>query len=226
MAKTLLPYLLVALVNLIACGMGDDTIRMITKPLLMPALAFFFIKSAPQTVLSRYVLAALAFSFLGDTLLMFTGSNSMFFTLGLAAFLLAHLVYIVINISAVSTPASGFKVQWQDLPFFLYGFVIFGFLKDDLGQMYFPALAYAVVICIMGLTARKRWKRTDNTSFWYVMSGALMFMLSDTLLAFNKFSSPIPQADLWIMSTYIIAQFLIIRGLIAFIQKIPHEAGS
>ena len=216
MAKTLLPYLLVALVNLIACGMGDDTIRMITKPLLMPALAFFFIKSAPQTVLSRYVLAALLFSFLGDVLLMFTGENSLFFTLGLASFLLAHLVYIVINISAVNAPASGFKVQWQDLPFFLYGFVIFGFLKDDLGSMYFPALAYAVVICIMGLTARKRWKRTDNASFWYVMCGAMAFLISDTLLAFNKFSSPILQADLWIMSTYIIAQFLIIRGLIAF----------
>ena len=226
MSKALIPYLLVATLNLVACGIGDDTLRMITKPLLMPALALYFLMSVPQTVLSRYVLAALAFSFLGDTLLMFTGSNAQFFTVGLAAFLLAHLVYIIINISAVNSPGSGFKVQWQDLPFLAYGFVIFGFLKDDLGKMYFPALAYAVVICIMGLTARKRWKRTDNESFWYVMSGAGTFMVSDTLLAFNKFSNPIAQADFLIMGTYIIAQFLIIRGLIIFVQKIPHEAGS
>jgi len=224
--KTLLPYFLFGLLNLIGCVAEIELLRTISKPLLMPALAFFFYKEAPASPLNRHVMAALLFSWLGDTLLMFVSEADIFFMLGLSSFLLAHLVYIIINMSAVTEAGSGFKPQWQDLPFLLYGFLIFGMLKDNLGDMYFPALAYAVVICIMALTARKRWKRSDNQSFWLVMSGALVFMVSDSLLALNRFLDPIPQSDLLIMTTYIVAQFLIIKGLIAFLQKIPHEAGS
>lgn len=218
--------MLFALLDLIACATGNDSMRYVTKPLLMPALAFYFYRSVPVTPLNRYVFMALLLSFLGDTLLMFSSLSATFFILGLTSFLLAHLVYVVINMSAVNVAGQGLKPQWQDLPFLLYGFVIFAFLKGGLGDMYFPALAYTVVICIVGLTARKRWKRTDNQSFWLVMSGAIAFLLSDSLLAINKFLEPLPQPDLLVMSTYVLAQFLIIRGIIVFIQKIPREAGS
>ena len=223
--KSLLPYFFLGLINLAGCLADIELMRSISKPLQMPALAFFFIKEAPKTPLNRYVLMALFLSWLGDTLLMFASSAPQFFMLGLASFLLAHLVYTVINISAVNV-SGGLKPQWQDIPFLLYGFLVFGLLKDNLGDMYFPAMAYAVVICIMALSARKRWKRTDNQSFWLVMVGALIFMLSDTLLAFNRFHEPLPQSDLLIMSTYIVAQALIVMGLVVFLKKIPQEAGS
>jgi len=57
------------------------------------------------------------------------------------------------------------------------------------------------------------------------MVGAIFFMLSDTLLAMNKFVAPIENERVLIMSTYIIAQFLIAKGIIVFIQKIRPEAG-
>ncbi|GAB5525736.1 MAG: lysoplasmalogenase [Roseivirga sp.] len=224
--KHLLPYLFIGLLNLIACAFGQSDIQMFTKPLLMPALAFYFYQSVPATPLNRFVMAALFFSFLGDTLLMFSDYNSLFFTIGLATFLLAHLVYIIINMNAVEEAGKGFRLQWQDIPFILFGLIIFSIVKKDLGEMYFPALGYTVIICIMTMTARKRWKRTDMNSFWLVMSGAIFFLVSDSLLAINKFMEPIPQADLLVMSTYLIAQFLIIRGLIVFIKKIRQEAGS
>ena len=223
--KTLLPYFFLGLINLVGCVADIELMCTISKPLLMPALAFCFIKEAPQSPLNRYVIMALVFSWLGDTLLMFTDVASYFFMLGLIFFLLAHVVYIIINLSAVNE-AGGLKPQWQDIPFLFYGFFVFGFLKDNLGDMYFPAMAYTVVICIMALTARKRWKRTDTESFWLVMIGAVIFIISDTFIAFNRFGEPLPQADLLIMSTYIVAQALIVMGLIVFLQKIPREAGS
>lgn len=222
--KQLLPYLLLGIINLIACYGGMTDIKFISKPLLMPVLAFYFYQSVPDTPLNRYVMGALLFSFLGDTFLMFTSYSSHFFTLGLTTFVLAHLVYIIINMNAVNEQGKGFRLQWQDIPFFLYGLIIFSVVKDDLGIMYFPALGYTVIICIMSLTARKRWKRTDNKSFWLVMIGALFFLCSDSLLAVNKFTAPLPQADLLIMSTYLIAQFLIIEGLIVFIRKLQTKA--
>ena len=189
----------------------------------MPALALYFYQSVPKTPLNRFVMGALLFSFLGDTLLIFADNHKVFFILGLTTFLMAHLIYIVININTMESTGKGFKLQWQDVPFFLFGLVIFSVVKKDLGDMYFPALAYTVIICIMTLTARKRWKRTDTKSFWLVMIGALLFLTSDSFLAFNKFMDPIAGADFIIMTTYLIAQFLLIEGLIVFINRLKNE---
>ena len=52
------------------------------------------------------------------------------------------------------------------------------------------------------------------TSFKLVFIGSLLFLLSDSMLAFNKFHSEIPLAGFLIMLTYIAAQYLIMRGLI------------
>ena len=48
------------------------------------------------------------------------------------------------------------------------------------------------------------------------MVGALLFILSDTTLALNKFRAPVPQRDLIIMSTYYAAQFLIAWSVYRF----------
>lgn len=211
------------LLQLIACILGQEDLRFASKPLLMPALAFYFYQSVPKTPLNRFVLGALLFSFLGDTLLIFASYDKIFFILGLITFLLAHLIYIVINMNTMEQAGKGFKLQWQDVPFFLFGLIIFSVVKKDLGDMYFPALGYTVIICIMTLTARKRWKRTDMKSFWLVMIGALLFLTSDSFLAVNKFMEPIPQSDLIIMSTYLVAQFLLIEGLIVFIKRLKSQ---
>ena len=51
----------------------------------------------------------------------------------------------------------------------------------------------------------------------YVL-GAIAFVLSDSLLAVNKFYQPIPYAGVFIMLTYCAAQFLIVRGFIRLSQ--------
>jgi uncharacterized membrane protein YhhN len=42
--------------------------------------------------------------------------------------------------------------------------------------------------------------------------GSVLFMLSDALLALDKFVSPLPLAGLWVLASYYLAQVLIVQG--------------
>lgn len=189
-----------------------------TKPLLMVGLMIYFNNEVPKTVLSKFVNAALFLSLLGDVFLIFSKAQPIFFLLGLASFLLAHLIYIFLNLNLVDTEDRKLKFRWHDLLFGFYGLVIFQQIKPGLGDMMIPALLYTIVICIMGITASKRWGKTDKASFWWVMIGAFFFIISDSILAINQFGTPFPQAGFLIMLTYIIAQFMIVRGIVEFIK--------
>ncbi len=224
--KSLLPFIIIALLDLVSRLNHMDELVSITKPLLIPSLIFYFSQTAPASPLNRFIYGALFFSFLGDTLIMLESRSEVFFLAGLISFLLAHLIYILINMNAVSTTERSLKPEWSDLIFVLYGFAIFATINDNLGDMYIPALIYTVVICMMAITAKKRRHKADRQSFWLIICGATLFMLSDSILAYNKFNQAFAAADFLIMLTYIAAQFLIVRGLIVFIQKIRPEAGS
>ncbi|OEK03627.1 hypothetical protein BFP97_19825 [Roseivirga sp. 4D4] len=224
--KSLFPFLVISILDLAGRLNHMDELLMITKPLLIPALIFYFFQKAAPTPLNKFIFLALLLSFLGDTLLMFVPRSETFFLAGLVSFLLAHLVYILINMNAVNSEDRTLKFEWSDLIFVAYGFAIFSVINDNLGDMYIPALIYTVVICMMAITAKKRRNRTDKMSFMLIMAGAISFIISDSILAYSKFSQDFALADFLIMLTYIVAQFLIVQGLIVFIQKIRPEAGS
>jgi len=80
--------------------------------------------------------------------------------------------------------------------------------------MFVPALIYMIVILLMSISALNRYERVSLRSFTEVFIGALLFMVSDSLLAINKFSQPIPSASFFIMLTYITAQYFIVKGMI------------
>lgn len=218
-SKRLLPFIFLSLVHLIGLFISELPVETITKPLLMPSLLFYFLATAPQSPLNKYVSIALIFSFLGDTLLMFVEQNELFFLTGLISFLIAHLVYIIINMSTINTYEKGLKPQWQDIFFVLFGLAMFSVIKGGLGEMYFPALVYTVIICLMATTARKRWKKSDSTSFWLVMLGASFFLISDSLLAYREFVQEFPFHKQAVMLTYLTAQFLLIEGYKKFVEN-------
>ncbi len=219
-------FTVVSLLHLSGELLENPATTMITKPLIMASLIIYYRNSTTRTPLDKFVVPALVFSLIGDSLLLFQKDNSLFFLGGLGVFLLAHLVYSFLNFNLVNDDQRKIKLYWQDLPIIALGFIVFLLIKEGVGNLQIPVLCYIVVISIMGISARQRWKRADRQSFWLIMSGALSFMLSDSLLAINKFTQPIDNSGFWIMLTYILAQFLIVRGLIVFIQKIRPEAGS
>ena len=104
-------------------------------------------------------------------------------------------------------------------PIVLAGTGLVVILYPALGDQKFPVVVYALVLVVMALNGLFRLGRTNTISFWLVFVGAMFFMVSDSVLAINKFLTPLPYAGLLIMSTYISAQFLIIEGLIAHTRK-------
>jgi uncharacterized membrane protein YhhN len=64
----------------------------------------------------------------------------------------------------------------------------------------------------MGIKAIER--QTTHKSYSFVLIGAILFIISDSLIAINKFAYSIPLSGLWVMATYIAAQYLIVEGVL------------
>lgn len=178
-------------------GLGST----ISKPFLMPALLFAVLWSLRLRPTSLLVFAALGvtFSFLGDVLLQSPGDIG--FLLGLGGFLLAHLAYLILFTRSMKQRripwlAAGYAVWWVVLVVFLVPFV---------GALLVPVALYGLVLGASSTAALGAGR--------LAAVGALVFLVSDTLLALKLFvpGYTFYPIDFIIMSLYIVGQ-----GLIAF----------
>jgi alkylglycerol monooxygenase len=155
-----------------------------------------------------WLLAALAASLAGDALLMVEG----FFLPGLVAFLLAHLAYIVLFRQSVPWGAN--RWAWPLLGTFAlaaYAMLWNGGLPE---AMRLPVAVYVLAITTMAGSALDRSASLGTTSSHLVAVGALCFMVSDLTLAINRFITPLPHASAWVLSSYYLAQCLIVMGML------------
>jgi uncharacterized membrane protein YhhN len=215
----LIAFILVSTGELVAILTGTESMHQVFKPLIMIALALYYWFSTGTGNRSALVLLAIFFSFAGDTVLLFEERSTLYFMLGLASFLLAHLFYIFAyrqhrNDNA-HTELQGVQRARVAFPIILAISGLVVILYPVLGALRIPVIVYALVIVVMVLSALFRYGRTTSPSFWMVFSGALLFMVSDSLLAINKFLQPLAYASFGIMATYCVAQFLIVRGLVS-----------
>jgi uncharacterized membrane protein YhhN len=88
------------------------------------------------------------------------------------------------------------------------------YLYQDLKEMKLPVILYAIVILLMLSGAINRIDKVNKKSFLLVLAGAILFVVSDSAIAINKFSIKFEYSGIVIMSTYIVAQYLIITGYI------------
>ncbi|WP_417872053.1 lysoplasmalogenase, partial [Winogradskyella sp.] len=195
---------------------STETLKMvhyIAKPAIVISLIFLFIKTSEgvSKSIKRITLLALVFSLLGDILLMFVEQSPHFFTIGLVAFLTAHIMYILAFLKHRNKqkPIIGFIVF-----LLIYASGLFYLLKDGLGDMLIPVIVYMIVILSMATSAFLRKGMVNNLSYNLVFSGAIFFMISDSILALNKFYEPLPFSNISIMLTYALAQFLIVIGIL------------
>ncbi|MFM2066445.1 MAG: hypothetical protein RLZZ584_1354 [Pseudomonadota bacterium] len=159
-----------------------------------------------------WLLAALAASCVGDVLLMMRNA----FVPGLVAFLCAHLAYIALLRSDAPLLAHRRAVMATlALGATMYGVLVAGGLPAGLRG---PVAAYVLVIALMAAQALGRalleadaMRRRDALG---VAAGALCFMLSDSLLALDRFVTPLPQARLWVLASYYAAQILIVHHML------------
>lgn len=202
-----------SLVHVAGHALGATMLSTATKPLLMPVLLAGYL--AGNRHWSRWVVAGLVLGWLGDVALMFSGE--LYFMFGLGAFLLGHLAYVFAyrehRTAGLAEPLSKPAQIRIALPLLLLASLLVTVLRPALGGLLIPVMLYAFVISLMVIQAAYRRGFTTATSFTYVMAGAILFMVSDSLLAVNKFLDPLPLSGIWIMTTYLGAQYLIVAGL-------------
>ena len=189
----LIVFFIVSLGELIAIAVQSEQLAMVCKPLIMVTLGVYYLLSAGIDR-SFVVLLAIVFSLAGDTSLMFDSVNSIYFMIGLVSFLISHVFYIIAYRQHQNDESAdalqGIQKLRAAFPIVLAGTGLVVILYPVLGALKFPVIVYALVLVIMVLNALFRLGRTSVVSFWFVFVGAMFFMVSDSLLAFNKFLSP------------------------------------
>lgn len=196
--------LLTATLDIAADLRGKRRWVYLLKPLTMVWVILLALLAARKAT-SAYgvlILIGLFFSLTGDVLLMLPRDR---FLWGLAAFLLAHLAYIAAFL--VEVPAMGPPLLV--LPFAAILAVMMRLLWGHLGGMKIPVSLYALIILTMAWRAWVRWGISDGKGALLAALGAVLFVASDALLAYNRFAKPLRVAPLWVMSTYYAAQWLI-----------------
>lgn len=220
----LLLYIIVLIVHLAGILAKYAFIQQLTKPLLLPLLVLYFISNVgkERSALKKWIIAALFFSWAGDVLLMFVPKNEVFFLLGLGSFLLAHIFYIF-YFHTVKTVEQVKSRPMLLLIVAIYYASLITILFPYLGSMKVPVLVYGVVISFMFLQAMHMLFIANKTAGQYMMIGALLFVLSDSILALNKFYQPFEWAGFAIMLTYGLAQLFIVLGAIQYIKSVKKE---
>lgn len=150
------------------------------------------------------ILSGFVFSLVGDTLLI----NPENFVLGLASFLVAHLFYI-----AAFFKAGEGKFALVSLAAYAVGFAIFALVSGGVPEsLKIPVAVYALAISTMLGAALNFYLTQKTPPAVFALTGAMFFVLSDSLLAYNKFNDEFFLAKLLILSTYFFAQWLIARS--------------
>jgi uncharacterized membrane protein YhhN len=129
-----------------------------------------------------------------------------YFVAGLGLFLIAHILFIV-------TFSRDFKFQKSKIPIIIllvvYSKMMAFLLTPSLKEMTIPVYIYMTAITLMGIFAALRTSKNDFTLY-----GAISFIVSDSVLAINKFMMPVPAADYVVMITYYLTLFLIVYGFL------------
>lgn len=191
--------LISAIITIYAKMRENNLLQYIFKPLTMIAIILPAILnvSSPPTFYQKMIITGLIFSTVGDVFLI----DSKRFIQGLLSFLLAHICFIIAFFSIPNLPS---------LIFYLSYVVFFhSILWKHLDNRKIPVIVYSFALALMSWFALSRYFELNDYKSWFAFLGSVSFVASDSLLAFNKFKSSFPFAEILILSTYFIAQWLI-----------------
>jgi uncharacterized membrane protein YhhN len=190
----------------------------ITKPFLLPLLILYLFLhddniGSPAPKFIFYI--GLFLAFFGDVLLILI--NDTFFLSGMIAFMLMNITYSISFL--LMTPIRLKKILPALLTFialFFIGYYFYGFLKDDLGDYSMPIVAYMITLSIMVTASVNLVTNTvyQKSAIRYLVPGAIVFVIENVLVAFNKFHyNRDKDVFVIVMITYGVAQFLMVTGI-------------
>ncbi|MCT9081884.1 lysoplasmalogenase [Streptomyces fulvoviolaceus] len=198
---------LAAVTDLVSLAAGWGAGHTVAKPLLMPLLAAYCaVRGAP-----RLLLAALLLGWGGDVLLLSDAEPA--FLAGMTSFAAGHVCYLAL-FKAYGSPRARAGLLVPAYATALVATVVL--LWPDLpADLRVPVAGYSVLLTAMACASAVRFGLVAGL-------GGALFLLSDTLIASGVAGWPqLPRPDLWIMLTYIAAQFLLASGTLRALEARP-----
>ena len=204
---------LLAIVHIGARYGAVDLLGDLTKIALMPCLAFCL--ELHKSNGNRMLWGAVFFSWLGDIFLI--PDDDLFFLMGVGGFWIAQLCYCRLMMGRFKNPL---KQALQKPTTVVPAVLLLGYLgavlwimAPQLEQLFWPIAAYASTLALTVFLATLLVLEQPKKQKMELLLGAVLFMISDSMIAFDAFYFAQPIFTYWIMVTYIPAQFLLVRAL-------------
>lgn len=206
--------LLTAILDWIAVSKNLRRAEYFLKPAVMILILAWLAAIGGFSGAMRWFSLGILFSLGGDIFLMLPREQ---FIPGLIAFLLAHIAYIIgfspqlseINLSSLVV---GIVVAISSIV--IYRRIATGLRAHGNRSLIIPVSIYVIVISLMGFSALLTLANEDWEALpaLLVSAGAILFMLSDTILAMNKFVAPVKHGKLVVIIAYHLGQIGIVLG--------------
>lgn len=208
-------FIAASLSHLVFCFFEKEKARILTKPLLMPLLAFsvsaFLVPHFPASRTALIlIVCALMFGWIGDMLLI-TTENKKRFLLGAASFLVGHFFWMSQYVSYI-----------RNLPVWIFAFavpcyiaalaLVFVVVGKPKGIMGISLVLYGTVLCLLNLTGIAAFYVNRSVPALLFFFGSVLFVVSDTILGRSVLKSDFRRSAFFIMLTYIAAQTLLACG--------------
>jgi len=209
-------YFIIGVLFIISHYCHYSGMAFISKVLIMPPLMVIFILNLrhDSNRFHKLMFAGLFFSWVGDVLLEVPGGGEIMFMAGLGGFLISLVLYAIVFFATPGKNEIFHSRFYLLIPVLLYGIAMGLYLFGHLGEMRLPVIVYETAMITMLAGAVSRIGKVNGSSYIMVLAGAILFIISDSVLALDKFVQPVSLSTLIIMGTYISAQWLITTGYI------------
>ena len=208
-------FLILSLLDVVPLLAGIEAIHPWVKPLLVPSLAVAALFALlPQYKGRRTVLLAtgLFLHATGDILLIFDSQGFFFFALGLGAFLLGHICYLFVLLDGMGGLKGWKEILCWVLPLPLA--VLSSGLLNAEGLMRYAVTLYALTL-LFEIATGVLWMLRGRPMGLRILLGAILFLISDVLLALNAFADiDFPTRHGLVMATYLAAEWLLVSGMV------------
>lgn len=217
-------FALIILMQLLVSYTGNTYHAAFIRPLVVfSLLIFLYVSTRLRGRFHKRIFTGLIFAFTADVLLIYAMQDQSYSKFGLTAILICIIFYTrAFYLDFKSAPEldkKGARIAISLCAILAIAFYFF--LRPCLGIMKLPVMICILLGSMMIMMASFRNERVNTSSFKLILFGTVFFLLSGSILAFNKFVQPIGHAATWIMVSYAIAQYLITIG--AAERKLIHN---
>ncbi|TAE32919.1 MAG: lysoplasmalogenase [Cytophagales bacterium] len=224
----LLAFCLITILEITGDMLGNRYVHYLFKPLIMGLLLGWVWQQRTAwrgNRIMRWLVAGMVFALLGDVFLMIREVD--LFGPGLASFLLMQVCYIAAFARQIWFSGRGFNrgqlLLWT-FGLLVYASFFLSYLYTPFHQtpgtngLWIPVVVYVVFLSSMAIMASLRRGAVKRASYQWVLLGAILFVISDSVIALARFAYPFSGASLVIMATYAAAQYLIVVGVVRTIR--------